>query len=158
MTIEKIAARHTYNFMGFDDYVIVVFKSGREEDNFYYDLIDYGEDIEWVKQWKSDNCAIDIVKRRKRKSFPAEDMREIEGAKGSYNDDWNLSARFEEVAERMKKFAWTVKVDRSAGEIVLKDLVVTYYAFAKWWKDHRCVDFEPQYGLNDREIVLKYNG
>lgn len=70
----------------------------------------------------------------------------------------NNSPRFEEVAERMKEFAWIVEIDRSAGEIVLKDLMVTYYAFAKWWKDHRCADFEPQYGLNDREIVLKYDG
>lgn len=80
--------------------------------------------------------------------------------------DWNFgvrvsdnnSPRFEEVAERMKEFAWTVEIDRSAGEIVLKDLTITYYAFAKWWEDHRCADFEPQYGLNDREVVLKYNG
>lgn len=68
------------------------------------------------------------------------------------------SPRFEEVAERMKEFAWTVEIDRSTGEIVLEDLTVTYYAFAKWWEEYGCADFEPQYGLTDREIVLKYNG
>lgn len=80
--------------------------------------------------------------------------------------DWNFgvrvrgskSSRLEEVASRMMEFAWIVKIDRNADEIVLKDLAVTYYAFAKWWKDYCCVDFEPQYELNNREIILKYVG
>lgn len=68
----------------------------------------------------------------------------------------NKSSRFEEVTARMKEFAWTVTIDGIADEIVLEDLTVTYYAFAKWWKEYGCADFEPQYGLNKREISLKY--
>lgn len=79
-----------------------------------------------------------------------------------YNFDVRVSdsnsPRFEELAAKMREFAWIIEIDRSANEIILKDLTVTYYAFDKWWKDHSWVGFEPQYGLNDREVVLKYNG
>lgn len=68
----------------------------------------------------------------------------------------NKSSRFEEVTARMKEFAWTVTIDGIADEIVLEDLTVTYYAFAKWWEEYGCADFEPQYGINKREISLKY--
>lgn len=66
MTIEKIAGRYTYNFTAFDDYLVVVFKNEFDEDNFYRDLIDYGEGVEWVKRWESDNCFLDVVKRTKK--------------------------------------------------------------------------------------------
>ena len=73
--------------------------------------------------------------------------------------DWNFgvrvsSSRLEEVAAKMKEFAWTVTIDRSAEEIVLEDLTITYSAFAKWWEEYGCADFEPQYGLNKKEIFL----
>ena len=45
MTIEKIAARYTHNFVSFDDYLVVVFKYDIDEDNFYRDLIDYGDGV-----------------------------------------------------------------------------------------------------------------
>lgn len=66
MTIENIVARYTYNFMAFDDYLAIVFKNELDEDNFYHDLIDYGEGVEWVKRWKSDGCVLDVVKRMKK--------------------------------------------------------------------------------------------
>lgn len=67
MTIEKIAARYTNNFVSFNDYLVVVFKYDIDENNFYRNLIDYGDGVEWVKRCKlEDGCVLDVVKRMKK--------------------------------------------------------------------------------------------